>query len=256
MRLPLRLGLGMAVPAIIVVVWAVAADVRLVSPDALPPPGDVLDAGRQELATGTLLDVLSHSVVSAVLGWLVAAAIGIAIGLAIGISPRIDTFSSSSIEFARAIPAVALVPVAILIFGFDLRAELLVVVFAATWPVLVNTAAAVRMVPQQLDDTARTLQLGRLERVTKVVLPAAAPRIFVGLRLALATAVTLMAVAEMTGNPDGIGNELVLAQSSLRPDVAMLYTLTIGALGVVLNAMLLLAGRLPGLRTVLLGGPS
>lgn len=89
----------------------------------------------------------------------------------------------------------------------------------------------------------------------KVTLPAAMPRIFVGLRLAMATAVTLMAVAEMTGNPGGVGNELVLAQSSVRPETAMLYAVTVGILGLVLNAVMVGAVRLPGLRRIV-GGPS
>jgi sulfonate transport system permease protein len=243
-----RLGWGALLPVVLVGLWILAVDNRLVSPDALPPPADVISEARNELSEGVLVGVLWHSLVAAVGGWAIAGVLGTALGLFIGLVPAVGRWSSASIEFARAIPAVALVPVAILIFGFDLRAELMVIAFAALWPVLVNTVAGVQLVPVQLNDTSRTLQLGRTERIVKVVVPAALPRIFVGLRLGLATAVTLMAVAEMTGNPDGLGNEIVLAQSSVRPATAMFYILMIGTVGHVLNAALVGLSRLPGLR--------
>lgn len=251
MKAAWRPALGLALPVLIVVVWAVAADARWLSPDALPPPLEVVKAARAEIESGRFWDAVGHSLSVAVLGWLAATLLGVAAGVAIGLSPLCNKLTGTSIEFARAVPAVALVPVAILIFGFDLRAELLVVVFAAVWPVLVNSISAMRLIPSQLDETARTLELAPVERIWKVLLPAAMPRIFVGVRLALATAVTLMAVAEMTGNPAGIGNELVLAQSSVRPEAAMLYILTIGLIGLGLNMLLVGGGRLPVVRRVL-----
>lgn len=248
MRLRVRVLLGAFVPAGLVVLWWMGANARVVSHDALPPPIGVVEAAVDHLSSGRLGSALVHSLTIVVVGWLGACAIGVFTGLVLGLSRLASTLTHSSVEVARAVPAVALVPVAILIFGFDMRAELLVVVFAALWPVLINTAAAFRQLPVQLLDTARTLELGPVERVRKVFVPAAMPRIFVGLRLALATAVTLMAVAEMTGNPAGLGNEIVMAQSSVQPAAAMFYTLIIGILGLVLNWVLVGIGRLPGLR--------
>lgn len=235
--------LPVSVPVVALVLWELGGRSGFLDVNAVPPPSAVLTAAGEELASGDLWSAAAHSLTAAFVGWAIAAAAGFLIGLVLGLSGTARLLSETSIDFARAIPAVALVPVAILIFGFDIRAELLVVAFAALWPMLVNTAAGISGVAPELTHVAATLRLTPTARTVKVVIPAALPQILVGMRLSMATAVILTAVAEMTGNPSGIGNELVLAQTSLRPATAMLYTLTIGVLGLALNAGLVVTMR-------------
>lgn len=235
--------LGSIIPVAALLVWEGAVSIGVVDGEAMPPPSAVVAAARAEIVDGVLVDVLGHSLLVVLAGWGIAVVVGLVVGIVLGLSHFARLFSDASIEFSRAIPAVALVPVGILIFGFDLRAELFVVAFAAFWPMVVNTTAAVELVPSQLSDVAKTMQLRPLSRVFKVTIPAAMPRAIVGMRLSMATAVILMAVAEMTGNPAGIGNELVLAQTSVRPATAMFYILAIGIVGMVLNTLLLILAR-------------
>jgi ABC-type nitrate/sulfonate/bicarbonate transport system permease component len=116
--------------------------------------------------------------------------------------------------------------------------ELMIILFVSAWPVLVNTIDGVRGVRAELLDVARMLRMSRVTRITKMVLPAAMPSIVVGLRLALSLSLVLAVVAEMIGNPEGLGNALVSAQQALQPEEMFAYVFAIGLLGVGLNAAL------------------
>ena len=172
------------------------------------------------------------------IGWLLASALGIGLGLLLGLSQTAWRWSMASIEVMRAIPPVSLVPVALLVFGFSIRMELMIILFVSAWPVLVNTIDGVRGVRAELVDVARMLRMSRVRRITKIMLPAAVPSIIVGLRLALSLSLVLAVVAEMIGNPNGLGNALVSAQQALQPEQMFAYVFVIGLLGVGLNAAL------------------
>ena len=101
---------------------------------------------------------------------------------------------------------------------------------------MINTIDGARGVRPELLQVARMLRLSRLETIRKIVLPAALPLAIVGLRLALSFALVLAIVAEVAGNPSGLGNAIVSAQQALRPDEMFVYVLAIGMLGVALNA--------------------
>jgi ABC-type nitrate/sulfonate/bicarbonate transport system permease component len=142
------------------------------------------------------------------------------------------------------LPAVAFVPVALLLFGFSLQMELLVIVAPALWPALVNTMEGFAGVSQRLSDVASSFRLGTAARLLKIYLPASAPSVLVGLRLALSLALVMAVVAEMVGNPEGLGYGLVREQQALHPENMFAYVLVIGFIGMALNGLLMLASRL------------
>ncbi|HET7719066.1 MAG TPA: ABC transporter permease [Acidimicrobiales bacterium] len=191
--------------------------------------GTVFSSG--ELATSTL-----HTLRVTLLGWLLASVLGAGLGVVLGLSNTAWRYSMASIEVMRAIPPVTLVPVALLVFGFSVRMELTIILFVSAWPVLVNTIDGVRGVRSELLDVARVLRLAPAARIRKIVLPAALPSIVVGLRLALSLSLVLAVVAEMIGNPSGLGNALVRSSQALRPEEMFAYVFAIGLLGVALNA--------------------
>ena len=227
---------GLATMAAVVAMWELLVRSGAVDYEFLPEPSAIAGGVRSLTVSGELGDNVVHTLQVTLLGWTAAAVTGALLGLALGLSPTAWRWSMASIEVMRAVPPISLVPVAVLAFGFSLRTELAIVVFVGVWPVLVNTIDGVRGVPPQLVDVARVLRMGRLATVRKVVVPAALPSIVVGLRLALSLALVLAVVSEMIGNPDGLGNALVLAQQALQPAEMFAYVLTIGGLGVVLNA--------------------
>jgi NitT/TauT family transport system permease protein len=160
------------------------------------------------------------------------------LGVLLGLSRTAWRYSMATIEVMRAIPPITLVPVVLLVFGFALRMELVLIVYVAAWPVLVNAIDGVRAVRPELLDLARLLHMSPYERIRRIILPSAMPSIVVGLRLGMSMALVLAVVAEMLGNPAGLGNALVSAQQALQPEEMFAYVFTIGLLGVLLNGVL------------------
>jgi ABC-type nitrate/sulfonate/bicarbonate transport system permease component len=230
--------LGLVTMVALVGLWELVVRSRIVAFEFFPAPSGIADAAGSLVVSGDLLPALIHTLRSTLVGWLMASVLGIVLGVWLGLSETAWRYSMASIEMTRAIPPVSLVPVALLVFGFSLRMELVLIVYATAWTVLVNTVDGVRSVRTELLDVARMLRMSRLTTIRKLILPSAMPSIVVGLRLALSLSLVLAVVAEMLGNPRGLGNAIVRAQQALQPEQMFAYVLTIGILGVTLNAAL------------------
>ena len=216
--------------------WQVLVVTGVLDYEYLPAPSAVAQAAGRLALSGELAERTGHTLRVVLLGWLIAGTIGIALGLLLGLSAAAWRWFMASFEAIRAMPPICLVPVALLIFGFSVRMELTIIVYAAAWPVMVNTIDGARNVRPELLQVARMMHLSRLETIRKIILPAALPLAIVGLRLALSFALVLAIVAEVAGNPSGLGNAIVAAQQALRPDEMFTYVIAIGLLGVALNA--------------------
>ncbi len=228
--------LGLGTMAVLVGLWELVITSGLLEYQFLPAPSAIAGSVGTLVSSGDLTSNVLHTVYVTLLGWTLASAIGIAFGLLLGLSDTAWRYSMASIEVVRAIPPVSLVPVALLVFGFSVRMELVIIVFVSAWPVLVNTIDGVRGVRAELLDVARMLRMGTRTRIGKILLPAAMPSVVVGLRLGLSLSLVLAVVAEMIGNPNGLGNALVAAQQALQPEEMFAYVFTIGVLGIGLNA--------------------
>lgn len=228
---------GAAVLVAAAVLWELLVRAEVAELQFLPAPSEILVAARSAVTEGELLGRVIHTVGVTLLGWSVASAVGFGLGLILGLSNTAYRFSMTSFEVTRAIPPITFVPAALLIFGFSLRMELVLVIFGGVWPVLVNTIGGVHAIPSELRDVGAMLRLGRLATVRKIVLPAALPSVVVGLRLALSLCLVLAIVAEIVGNPAGIGDGLIRARQALQPALMFVYVIVAGLLGVALNAI-------------------
>lgn len=230
--------LGFLTMGVVIGLWELLVRTGGIDFEFLPAPSAIAGGAQDLLSSGDLMSNVAHTVRVTLIGWLLASALGTGLGLLLGLSETAWRWSMASIEVMRAIPPVSLVPVALLVFGFSMRMELMIILFVSAWPVLVNTIDGVRGVRAELLDVARMLRMSRFTRITKMVLPAAIPSIVVGLRLALSLSLVLAVVAEMIGNPAGLGNALVSAQQALQPEEMLAYVFAIGLLGVGLIAAL------------------
>ncbi len=212
--------------------------------DYLPAPSAIVESFPVLLGDRGALGETLHTVGATLLGWAIAVAIGMSLGALLGFSRTARDYGLATVELLRPIPAVALVPVAMLLYGFSIQTELVVIIIPSIWPVLVSTMRGIMTVPARLDDVARVLRLGRLEAIAKVFIPAAAPAVLVGCRLSMTTALVLAIVSEMIGNPQGIGYAVVRESQALHPDLMFAYVLITGALGVLLNAALVYLSKL------------
>lgn len=234
-------------------IWQLLVNAGLVTYQFLPAPWAVLQAAEKLTSAGEFGRNIAHTVAATLLGWLIAAASGIVLGVVLASSRRLWSLTAASVEVLRSLPAIAFVPLAILIFGFSLTMELVVIAYVSQWPVLINTIDGVRSVDPMHRDLARVMRLSPVDRVRKIMLPAAAPHIVVGLQLGLGLALALAIVAEMLGNPAGIGYALGAELTALQPAKMFAYVIVTGLLGVGLNAAFLLLVKLafPGTKAML-----
>ncbi len=203
---------GLATPAACLLAWEAAIRTGLVEYEYLPAPFAILRGAGELVVSGELADAMVHTLASVLLGWAVAVIAGVSFGLLLGASPAVRRWSLASIEVMRPMPAIAFVPMALLLFGFSIETELMVVILPSLWPVMINTMGGVAGVHPRLVEVGRTLQLSRTVMLRNIILPAAMPAILVGARLSLTLALVLAVLAEMVGNPAGLGYAVVTEQ--------------------------------------------
>ena len=232
---------GIVLPVVLLVGWELAARLIVSQSDLMSKPSDIVVAGLAAIADGSLLHATADTAWTVIAGFAIGASLGVYIGTVFGLFRLSADLSKLTFELLRPIPSVALIPIAMLTFGFGFRMQIAVVAFASFWPPLIVTQSAVRGIEPQLLQVARVLGFGFISRLYKIVLPAALPRIFVGLRLAAAMALVVAVTVEITANPLGLGYALIVAQENLHPDRMFAFLIWIGLLGWLLNSALLWA---------------
>ncbi|MGH3880545.1 MAG: ABC transporter permease [Actinophytocola sp.] len=236
--------------AVAVVLWqiatAAAQDVWFPTPLEILRHGGELwlttPEGNFGIAETVTVDIVP-SLARVLGGWAIAIVVGVSLGAALGRSRTGMQYVGPLFAFFRALPSPALVPVFILLFGLDNEMKVSLIVFASVWPILLNTVDGVRSVDSVKTETARSFRTPRGQWVTMVVLPAALPKIFAGLRLSLAISVILMVVSEMVGTTSGIGFQLDQARSQFDFLTMWAWVVLLGIIGYVLNLLLLLVER-------------
>lgn len=230
---PLALGaLGLLA---VLVLGEVLPRMGLVPRRFFPTSSEIASALAGELAEVAFWTALLDTLQGWALGLAIASVAGIVSGIVIGSSHLLRQLTASTIEFLRPIPSVALIPLAVLLFGTAIESKLVLVVYAAFWQVLIQVLYGVQDVDPVAQDTARTYRFSAWARIRYVTWPTALPYVMTGLRLAAAVALILAVTAELViGNP-GLGSRLAVAQSS--GAVATSYALVVvtGLLGVVVN---------------------
>ncbi|HET8976651.1 MAG TPA: ABC transporter permease [Solirubrobacteraceae bacterium] len=157
---------------------------------------------------------LIPSILRTLAGFAISAVLGITLGLVTGYYRAAREWTSAVFDFLRSLPTPLLIPVALVIFGLGGKMVVAVIVTAAVWPVLINTANATSALEPTLVDTARILGLRGPAFMGRVVLPAVSPQIFAGLRVALSVSLAVMVVSEILGGGSGIGYFIANAQQS------------------------------------------
>jgi ABC-type nitrate/sulfonate/bicarbonate transport system permease component len=237
-----RFGLGFA----LVVLWQVAT--MQAQSIFFPPPTEILKraielwlsgpSSRLFLGDGVFHDILP-SLFRLLSGWFLAAAIGISLGILIGRSRNVADLTNPTLQFLRAIPGPALIPVFIILLGTETTMRVTLIAFGSVWPILLNTIEGARTVdPMQLD-TARAYRLPAHARLWRIVLPAAMPKIFAGLRVSLALAIILMVVSELVASTNGIGYRIQNSQIMFLLTDMWCGIALLALLGYTLNAIFL-----------------
>lgn len=165
---------------------------------------------------------------------------GALIGVLLGSVRRLEEWTRPLLEFIRAIPGIALLPIAMIFLGTGDQMKVNMIAYATIFPVMLNAISGVRGVEPLLYDVTRSYRLSRWEKFARVTLPGAAPQIVTGARVAVPLAVVVMVATEMVGTPGGIGYFIIESQQSF--DLTGMWTglLVLGLLGYIFNTVFLL----------------
>jgi ABC-type nitrate/sulfonate/bicarbonate transport system permease component len=208
-----------------------------------PPLSDTLVTLAEQLGEASFWEAVGNTLQGWALGLGIAAALAIPLGIVIGSSRLLYRAARGVIEFLRPIPSVALIPLAILIYGTGLQSKVFLAAFASFWQLLVATLYGVQDVDPVATDTARSFGFSRAQRLFRVTLPSAVPYIATGLRIASAVSLILTVTAELVIGSPGLGQSINVARTG--GNVELMYALIIstGILGVLLNGIFVRAER-------------
>jgi ABC-type nitrate/sulfonate/bicarbonate transport system permease component len=238
-----RLGLVLevTVPLVVLVLWGVTSAGSTTY--YFPPLTDILTTFRETWLFAQIGSDAVPSVVRMAVGFAIACVLGVSLGLALGLSRRGRIAAEPIVEFLRAIPPPALLPFAILVLGVGNSMKVFIIAFVGLWPVLLNAIDGVTGVDPTLRETARVYGIPARDRVLRVMLPAAAPRIFAGMRTSLSLALILMVISEMVASTNGIGYFVLESQRSFAIPEMWSGIFLLGILGYALNAGFILVER-------------
>ena len=217
--------------------WELAVRSGFLSETSFPPMTDtVAELGRQ-LGTGDFWTAVLNTLQGWALGLGLAILLAVPAGILVGSSRLAYRALRVPIEFLRPIPSVALIPLAVLVYGTGLESKVFLAVFASFWPLFVQTMYGVQDVDPVVTDTARSFGLGRFERIWRIRLPAAVPYIATGVRISSAVALILAVTAELVIGSAGLGRSISVAQSGGAIDVMYALIIATGMLGWLLNIL-------------------
>jgi sulfonate transport system permease protein len=228
-----NIGLELWLPLVLVTAWW--AWTAQAGEAFYPPVPDIAERFRQLWLFDRLGSDVLPSLLNMAAGFAIAAVAGIAGGVALARLRAVREALRPVVFFLNSVPPIALIPIAIVLLGFGSATRVVVIAFSALFATLIATMDGVRSLDPVLDEVSRVYRLRRRERLFAVMLPAAGPQIFAGLRVSLQVALIVMISSEMIASTEGIGFLTIQAQQSFAITDMWAGMLLLGVLGVLLN---------------------
>lgn len=205
--------------------------------EALPSVPVVWAALMDLVVQGSFWIEVLQTLGIALLGWAIAAVLGVALGVLVGTSKYVHAATRVVLEFLRPIPAIVILPLAIMVLGPTAEMGVFLVVFGVMLPITAQTAAGVEAVDPVMRNTARSFGMSRGEILWRVIVPGSSPYIGTAMRVAAPVTLIMVVVAGMLGGAPGIGKSLTVAQYAGRNDDIFAYVLVLGVLGLIVQSL-------------------
>jgi sulfonate transport system permease protein len=226
-------------PFLVILLWYYGSESGKINRALLPSPGRVWNTLILMLQNGRLLSNLSVSAIRVLRGFAIGASAGLILGILMGLSKWVNGFLGSLVGILRPIPMIAWLPLLILWLGIGDGSKNAIIAIGTFWSVLLNTISGIQSVDPKLKEVAAILEKKPGTVLLKVILPAALPGIFTGIRLGMGTAWSCVVAAEMIAASKGIGYMIMYARELSQPDVLLVGMLTIGLVGLLIDTGIL-----------------
>lgn len=209
----------------------------------VPTPAQLVETWADLVTTGDYWGAIGNTLLSAVIGFSLSVVVGVPLGLLNGSSRAMERSTTFVIDFGRTIPGVAILPVILLLYGSTRTMVLILVMFSALWPILVQSTYAAQQLSPQIRQVAKSYRLTFADRVRFIYVPSAMPFIMTGLRISATISLLITISSEFLGGASGIGQKLFNTLTIDDTDRMFVWVVTAALLGVLLNALLTAAQR-------------
>jgi sulfonate transport system permease protein len=230
---------ALLLPCSLLAAWSLVARYELVAPQILPGPAIVWAPAIDLLASGQLRSELLVSLMRLSAGLLIGGAAGLAAGIGMGLSRTAEAYLAPTLRAMWLVPALGWLPFFMLVFGIGEELKIVLIAKACFLPMMVNSFDGVRAMPRKHQEVARMLNLGRLDTLRFVVVPAILPAVLTGFRLALSKGWQVLVLVEMIASAAGIGYLMTWGRKSFQLDVVLVTMLIIGITGWLLDRIAL-----------------
>ena len=231
----LRRALGLLPLALLLLAWQISVELKVYPPVLLAPPAKVLAVFVDDLPT--LLEHALSSLARVTVGIGCSFVVAVPLGLLIGRYEILDMLTDWSIQIFRSVPPISLIPLAILLLGIGDKPAISLIFLSGLWPLLINTIFGVRGIERTLIKVARAARAGEFLVMKDIVLPAALPAIFTGLRLAVGAGWLTVVTAEMLAVKSGLGYMILNGQLTFRSDLIIAGIIVIGGIGLLADQL-------------------
>jgi sulfonate transport system permease protein len=238
-----RKGRGLVLPLLLLILWETAVALRLVAPNLLPPPSELVGTVKELAADGALFQHILISSLRVFSGFLIGAVLAIVVGAFVGLSARAEAFVGPTFQAVRAIPSLAWAPLLLLWFGIDETPKIILIAIGAFFPIYLNLVSGVHGVDRKLVELGDVYGLKGPQLIWRIFLPAALPNLFTGLRSGLSLAWMFLVAAELIAATRGVGYLLTDGQETGRADIVIVSIITLALLGKLSDSLLSLLER-------------
>lgn len=232
-------GIFFGVPLVLLLLWQIMGDNGAINAAVMPTPAGIGETFKELLKDGELAENLGASIRRVLIGFCFGTSAGLVIGIITGLYPKINKAVAAVFGILRPIPMIGLVPLMILWFGIGEKSKIIVIAVGTFWSVLINTQEGVFQVSGKLIEVAQLLEKDKITVLTRIILPAAVPSIFTGIRLGFGNAWKSVVAAEMLAATKGIGYMIEYARELAQPGKLFVGLLSIGVIGLVTDAVIL-----------------
>lgn len=231
-------AVSLIVPLVLIILWQFAANRGKINIQLFPSPAKICQAFLKSVENGKLQANILISLKRVLIGYIYGAVLGVVIGVILGLSKKAYRLFSFLLEVLRPIPIIAWVPVLIMILGIGEISKIIVIMIGSFWSIFLNTYDGIRNVDAKYLEVSDMFMKSKAETVLRVMLPAALPGIFTGLRIGIGSAWISVIGAELIASSAGLGYMISYSREMAQPANMYVAVFIIGIIGYLINAIL------------------